>query len=154
MKLRVWTLLLAALLAQPLAGCRSSFEGHISKFQFYEGHPWVGYHVYTVTTVDDQLYAKMAFENTGPMENGLESQEVQIALTEAESGAFDELCLKTLRLPDWKERYADDSITCQDVWDLTYTWDGEEHETSGYAVFPEGLSAIRAFFEDLDWPEE
>lgn len=147
---RVWSILLATLL---LAGCQKPFEGHISEFRYEYGHPWVGYHVYAITTVDGQVHAKMAFEKTGPVENGMESQEVQLVLTEEERAAFDELCLKTLRLPDWKERYADNSITCQDVWSLSYTWDGVEYETSGYAVFPEGLSEMRAFFEGLDWPE-
>lgn len=154
MKRRIWALLLAALVALPLAGCRRSFEGHISEFCYTHGHYWFGYHVYTITTVDDQIYAKMAFETTdGMADPELEGWEVQVALTEAESGAFDELCLKTLRLPEWKESYVDDSVTDMDSWGLAYTWSGEEYETGGYAVYPEGLSAIRAFFEDLDWPE-
>ena len=152
MKRRMGAFLLAALLVLPLTGCQRSFEGHISEFYYEQGHAlFGGYHVYTITTVDDQVYAQMAFETAEP---GLESYEVQIALTEAESEAFDELCLKTLRLPDWKERYEDRSFRYQDDWRLVYIWDGEEYETSGYAVFPKGLSKIRAFFEGLNWPEK
>lgn len=148
---RVWSILLATLL---LAGCQKPLEGHISEFRYEQGHYWFGYHVYTITTIDGQPYAEMAFETTDGMAHPeLEGWEVQIALTEAESAAFDELCLKTLRLPDWEERYDDTSVTDMDNWALTYTWDGKEYETGGYAVFPEGLSEIRAFFEGLDWPE-
>ena len=151
----IGSLFLAVLLALPFTGSQQSFEGHISELRYREGHPWYGYHVYAITSIDDQIYAKKAFETTGGMRDpDLEGWEVQVTLTEDESAAFDELCLKTLRLPDWEERYEDNSITCQDIWSLTYTLDGVEYETSGYALFPKDLSKIKAFFDDLDWPED
>lgn len=159
MKRRSVLLLAAVLLATVflvvLLAWKWPFAGHISAFRYRSGHYWYGYDVYTTFTEDDTVYAKRAFETTNGMADPtLEDWEVTVTLTDEESAAFDQLILNTLRLPRWKERYENLNITDQDSWSITYTWDGKEYFTGGYAVFPEGLSQIRDFFASLDWPEE
>lgn len=130
-------------------------SGHISAFSYRYGHYWYGYTVYSVYTEGGQLYAKHAFETTDGMEDPTqEPWELTLPLTDEESAAFDQLILRDLRLPRWKESYVDPNITDMDSWSITYTWDGTEYATGGYAVYPEGLREIGAFFAALDWPPE
>lgn len=148
-------LLLAAGLLAVLFWRVRPLTGHISAFRYDWGHVWDGYQVYGIFTEDDTVYAKRAFEATDGMAYPAESWEMTAALTDEESAAFDKLILNTLRLPNWKDRY-EPKIDTYDAssWYIHYTWNGKEYSTSGYAVFPDGLAQIRAFFDSLDWPDQ
>lgn len=149
-------LLVAGLLAVLFWRVRP-LTGHISAFRYRSGHYWYGHHTRTIFEEDGSVYAKLSYEpgsDNELLEFPEESWEMTVALTDEETTAFDHLILETLRLPDWEERYDDLTVTDQDSWSITYTWDGQEYSTSGYAVFPDGLSQIRDFFVALDWPDQ
>ena len=165
MKRRAVSLLAAVLLMATLNGCKTPrpepseapLDGHISAFSMKSGHAWAGFSIKTVYTEGDTVYAKLTSESGilfDDMQEEAEDWEKTVALTDEESAAFDELILNTLCLPNWEERYDDLTFTEQDSWSITYTWDGKEYLTSGYAIFPDGLSQIRDFFASLDWPEK
>jgi len=135
---------------------KEPLEGHISAFLYRRGHAWYGYYEDALTTEDGVLYATRAFVPTKIMADPQrEGWQMRIPLTEEESAAFDALVLQTLRLPEWEDFYMPEEIpTDQDDWTVLYTWNGAEHTTGGYYVFPEGLARISAFFDALNWPTE
>jgi len=138
--------------------CKAPLEGHISSFLYRRGHAWFGYYEDALTTEGGAMYATRAFVPADSMADPqAEPWQVRTPLTEGESAAFDALVLQTLRLPEWEDYYEpepEEFITDQDDWTVLYTWDGAEHTTGGYYVFPEGLAQISAFFDALTWPAE
>lgn len=159
-------LLLAAALVLALPWLRGGWRflrgvdlsGEIAEFHYYSGGQFWGTDR-EIVTKDGAAWAVCSHREYGPMVEQTRDQDQvrsegglrQTALTEEQLEEFSRLVLGRARLPLWKEHYEPVAmVTCGDGWRIVCVLkDGRTYQTSGYMVYPDGLSLIGGFFKEL-----